>query len=179
MVGLYYFFVEGECEKVFLKSFMHAEDTEYYICPGKIEVLNVIYDKISPAKVRTLKKGTKVVFVFDTDVKKADILENNIVTIVRYSSIDYSDIFLVSSCKTLEDEIVYASKDISDINKLLGTTSKEDFKKKLIKHKDIVSRLKNVGFQIEKMWSREPDEPFSQLGFKLKFKELLLKKHKE
>ena len=176
MAGLYYYFVEGECEKVLLKAFMHVEDSEYYICPGKIEVLNVICDKISPAKARTLKKGSKVVFVFDIDIKKTDLLENNIDTIVKYSSIDYSDILLVQSCKTLEDEIVYACKDIYDINKLLGTTSKEDFKKKLIKHKDIVSRLKNVGFQLDKMWSREPSAPFSQLNYPLGFKEILANK---
>ena len=178
MAGLYYYFVEGECEKVLLKAFMHSEDGEYNICPGKIEVLNVVCDKISPAKARTLKKGTKVVFVFDTDIKKIDTLENNIDIIVNYSSINYGDILLVQSCKTLEDEIVYASKDIKDINKLLGTTSKEDFKKKLIKHKDIVSRLKSVGFQLEKMWSREPSAPFSQLKYPLGFKEILAnKKH--
>ena len=174
MAGLYYYFVEGECERVLLKAFMHAEESEYHICPGKIEVLNVVCDKISPAKARTIKKGTKVVFVFDTDVKKTDLLEDNIETIVTYSSVDYGDMLFLSSCKTLEDELVYACDGITDINKLLGTSTKEDFKKKLIKHKDIVSRLKSVGFRSDKMWARIPGEPFSAMNCQQGFKCLLV-----
>lgn len=173
MAGLYYYFVEGECEKVLLKAFMHVEENEYHICPGKIEVLNVICEKISPSKARTIKKGTKVVFVYDTDVKKTDLLEDNITTIVNYSSLNYDDILFLQSCKTLEDELVYACEGINDVNKILGTTSKEDFKKKLIKHKDIVSRLKNIGFRIEKMWSRTPAEPFLSMKCQQGFATLL------
>ena len=174
MAGLYYYFVEGECEKVLLKAFMHAEEYEYHICPGKIEVLNVVCEKISPAKARTIKKGTKVVFVFDTDVKKTDLLEDNIETIVSYSSVDYNDILFLLSCKTLEDELVYACDGITDINKLLGTSTREDFKKKLIKHKDIVSRLKNAGFHMEKMWCRIPSTPFKEMNFHQGFIQLLV-----
>jgi len=174
MAGLYYYFVEGECEKVLLRAFMHAEESEYHICPGKIEVLNVICEKISPAKARTIKKGTKVVFVFDTDVKKTDLLEDNIQTIVNYSSLDYNDVLFIQSCKTLEDELVYACENVTDVNKILGTTSREDFKKKLIKHKDIVSRLKNLGFKIDRMWSRSPGEPFLSMNYHQDFKSLLV-----
>ena len=67
----------------------------------------------------------------------------------------------MQSVKTLEDELVYACKDIQDVNRLLNTTCKEDFKKKLIKHKDIVTKLKSVGFDMNKMWSRTPNEAFS------------------
>lgn len=161
MAGLFHYFVEGECEAVLLKAFMHAEEKEYGIYPGKIEILNPLYQKISPAKAMTLKKGTTVVFVYDTDVKKTNVLEDNIEIIVKYSSLDYNDIVYLQSVKTLEDEIVYACKDIQDINKLLNTTCKEDFKKKLIKHKDIITKLKSVGFQMDKIWSRKPNDTFS------------------
>ena len=70
MVGLYHYFVEGECEEAFLKALMHSSECEYDICLGIIEVLNVIYQKISRSKALTLKKGTTVVFVFDTDIPK-------------------------------------------------------------------------------------------------------------
>lgn len=161
MAGLFHYFVEGECEAVLLKAFMHAEEKEYGVYPGKIEILNPLYQKISPAKAMTLKKGTTVVLVYDTDVRKTDVLEDNIEIIVKYSSLTYNDIIFLQSVKTLEDELVYACTDIQDINKLLNTTCKEDFKKKLIKHKDIVTKLKSVGFEMDKMWSRKPNDTFS------------------
>ena len=83
MAGLFHYFVEGECEAVLLKAFMHAEEKEYGIYPGKIEILNTLYQKISPAKAMTLKKGTTVVLVYDTDVRKTDVLEDNIEIIVK------------------------------------------------------------------------------------------------
>ena len=57
MAGLFHYFVEGECEAVLLKAFMHAEEKEYGIYPGKIEILNPLYQKISPTKAMTLKKS--------------------------------------------------------------------------------------------------------------------------
>lgn len=175
MAGLYHYFVEGECEQAFLKALMHSEEADFGICPGKIEILNVLYQKITPTKARTIRKGTKVVFVFDTDVKKTNLLEDNIETIINSSSLSENDIIFVLSNKTLEDEIVYACDDLSNLNDLLGTKSKEEFKKKLIKHKDIVSKLKSVGFRINRMWSRELAEPFST--YPQGFERLLLKKN--
>ena len=160
MAGLFYYFVEGECEKALLSALMHSTKEECYICPGKIEVFNIINQKLSVAKVMSLKRGTTVVFVYDTDIKKTDILETNIETIVKHSNIKYENIYFFQSVKNLEDEIVYSCSDINSINELLNTNGKEDFKKKFINHKDIVSKLLNVGFKIEKMWSRTPSQPF-------------------
>lgn len=174
MAGLYHYFVEGECEMVLLKALMHAEDASYGICPGKIEILNVLYQKISPTKARTIKKGTKVVFVFDTDIKKIDLLEDNIETIMNNSSLDEEDIIFVQSVSSLEDELVFACERLTNIGELLGTKGREEFKKKFIKHRDIVPKLKSVGFQINKMWSRIPSEPFS--SFAQGFRHLTIKK---
>lgn len=158
MAGLYHYFVEGECEEALLKALMHSSECEYDICLGKIEVLNVICEKISRSKALTLKKGTTAVFVFDTDVAKTDVLEENIEIV---TSVTYKEVILVQSCKTLEDELVYSCDNISNINKLLNTEGKEDFKKKFIKHKDLVSRLISAGFRPEKLWSRKPPNAFS------------------
>ena len=38
----------------------------------------------------------------------------------------------------------------------------DEFKKKFISHKDIVSKLNSVGFSIEKIWSRECKPPFDK-----------------
>ena len=160
MAGLYRYFVEGECEASLLYALMHSEDERYRIYPGKIEVLNVLYDRISQTKARTFKKDTRIVFVFDTDVNKTSILEDNIDIVCNYSCIDISNILFIQSCRNFEDEIVHSCSDISNIKDLFGTKTIEDFKKKFIKHKDILSKLISVGFDINKIWSISPKEPF-------------------
>ena len=69
----YHYFVEGECEKKLLKSFMYV-DSDSFI-EGKVEVFNFVNERISLAKARTIKKNTTVVIVTDTDVKNIDVLE--------------------------------------------------------------------------------------------------------
>ena len=172
MAGLYHYFVEGECEEALLKALMHSSECEYDICLGKIEVLNVIYQKISRSKALTLKKGTTVVFAFDTDIPKTDVLKENIETI---TNVTYKEVIFVQSCKTLEDELVYSCEGINNIDKLLNTNGKDDFKKKFIKHKDIVSKLMSVGFKPERLWSRTPPKAFS--SFKQGINRIFKKRH--
>ena len=45
------------------------------IKPGKVDVLNVVTEKITEMRLRTLSPGTTVVLVFDTDAGNRDILE--------------------------------------------------------------------------------------------------------
>lgn len=156
-----HYFVEGKCEQAFIKSFVHADKGNGRFRPGKVEVFNVLYERISPTKAMLIKHGTKVVFVFDTDVKKTDVLEDNITCLNKYANIEYKDIYFIPSVKTFEEELVFACDSIKNINELLNTKGLEDFKNKFINHSDIVSKLYNAGFSFEKMWSRNPDKPFS------------------
>ena len=48
------------------------------IQPGKVIKRNVIQDKLRQAQLKTLKKGTTAVLVFDTDTDNTDILFENI-----------------------------------------------------------------------------------------------------
>lgn len=92
---LYYYFVEGECEEALLKAFIHAENSIYKIQPGKVMVFNVLNEKISPLRAMSLKRGSKVVFVYDTDVKKTDTLEENINILAKYSGISRKNIIFL------------------------------------------------------------------------------------
>lgn len=158
--GLYYYFVEGACEKVFIKSLMHSEDFGFCIKPGKVDIFNVLGERLTPLKVMPIKKDTKVVFVYDTDVKNTEILEENIEVLSKYSNKDISDIIFVPSIKSLEDEIVYSCNGIKSIHELLNTNGIEEFKKKFINHKDIINKLIDKGFDFNKLWSRKPNPPF-------------------
>lgn len=165
---LFHYFVEGDCEKAFINAFVHADKGEYRFFPGKVEVFNVVFQKISPVKAMTIKRGTKIVFVYDTDVKSTDIFESNIDILEKYAGINPGNIIFVPSVRKFEDEIARACPGIKNINELLGTKGTEDFKKKFINHKDIVSKLLSVGFDMVKMWAQTPDGLFGEYGNKSK-----------
>lgn len=160
MSKLIRYFVEGECEKKFLKSFMYL-DCDCFI-EGKVEVLNFVNTKISKPFARSIKKDTRVVIITDTDAGDTTILDYNIETLINISLIPVENIVVVQSVKNFEEEIIYSCSQIHDINQLLSTKGKDEFKKKFIAHKDLVSKLHSVGFSINKIWSRKANPPFDK-----------------
>lgn len=64
------YYVEGEDEEKLvnvLKSDMQCIEA------GKVQVLNPVLEKITPLRIRTLKKNTTVILVFDTDAGESEI----------------------------------------------------------------------------------------------------------
>ena len=61
----YHYFVEGEDEKKLLSV---LKTDMQLILPGKIEHFNIIQEKITKPRLMTIKSGTTIVLVFDTDV---------------------------------------------------------------------------------------------------------------
>ena len=71
---IYQFYVEGEDEKKVIETLKKDMNL---IVSGKVEVLNVIQKEIKTPRIRTLKTGTNVVLIYDTDIDKTDILDKN------------------------------------------------------------------------------------------------------
>lgn len=165
---LFHYFVEGDCEKSFVNALIHNNKGEYRFFPGKIEVFNVVTQRISSMKAMSIKKGTKIVFIYDTDVKTIDIFESNIDILEKYANINPCEIIFIPSVRKFEEELVRSCEDIKNINDLLGTKGIDEFKKKFINHKDIVSKLISVGFDIKKLWVQTPDGLFEGYGNKSK-----------
>ena len=64
------YYVEEEDEEKLvnvLKSDMQCIEA------GKVQVLNPVLEKITPLRLRTLKKNTTVILVFDTDAGESEI----------------------------------------------------------------------------------------------------------
>ena len=64
------YYVEGEDEEKLvnvLKSDMQCIEA------GKVQVLNPVLEKITPLRLRTLKKNATVILVFDTDAGESEI----------------------------------------------------------------------------------------------------------
>lgn len=162
---VFQYYVEGECEKNFLNSFMHAKNSEYIIHPGRIEKLNPISSRISDTKARTIKRDTTIVFVFDTDIESTSILEENIKTLNRIAYVDVKDIIFLMSVKRFEEEIVYSCKKVSDIKgliKLFNSQGLTAFKTDFLTCKNLEDKLRQAGFDISVMWTRSAQKPFDK-----------------
>lgn len=162
---LYQYYVEGECEKNFIYSFTHAKNSDYILHPGKIEKLNPITSKISETKARTIKRDTRIVFVFDTDLESTSILEENIKTLNRIARVSHEDIIFLMSIKKFEEEIAFSCKDIHNVKglmKLFNSQGTSALKTDFSNCKNLEDKLKQAGFDIKLMWTRSANEPFDK-----------------
>lgn len=151
------YFVEGEDEKKLINALKLQPER---VIPGQVRVHNVIQNLIPKSVLLTIKPGTIVVFVFDTDVEKADVLLKNIDRINQICS----KVQMVNLCQVLklEDELVRSS-DIRDAYELTKSRSVGEFKHDFCKHKDTACRkaLEDHQFDIQRMWETTPPSAFS------------------
>jgi hypothetical protein len=141
-----HYFVEGENERKLIETIKNK-----YLYSGKIKIINTIQNKIPNSILRTLERETVVVLVFDTDVEKIDILDENIKLIKNSNNV--KDVICIPQIKNLEDELIY-STNINKIVDLLESKSKKDFKNDFNNCKNLMKKLENKEFKISKLWSR-------------------------
>lgn len=69
------YYVEGKDEE----KLIHVLKTDLCVIrPGKVQRLNVIEHLLTDAQLMTLRSGTMVVLIFDTDTKHTNILSSNL-----------------------------------------------------------------------------------------------------
>ena len=141
-----HYFVEGENERKLIETIKNK-----YLYSGKIKIINTIQNKVPNSILRTLERETVVVLVFDTDVEKIDILDENIKLIKNSNNV--KDVICIPQIKNLEDELIY-STNINKIVDLLESKSKKDFKNDFNNCKNLMKKLENKEFKISKLWSR-------------------------
>ena len=73
--GIFQYYVEGDDEKRLIEV---LKTDMRLIIPGKVQILNVVQERLTDLKLRILQDGTTLVFVFDTDVGDPAILNENI-----------------------------------------------------------------------------------------------------
>ncbi|ALF18675.1 hypothetical protein [Fusobacterium animalis] len=161
-----HYFVEGENERKLIETIKNK-----YLYSGKIKVMNTIQNKVSKSILRTLERETIVVLVFDTDVEKVDVLDENIKIIKNSNNV--RDIICIPQIKNLEDELVYSTK-IKKIKDLLESKSDKDFKRDFISCNNLIKKLEEKEFKISKLWSREAKNIYKK--YENKSKEIKLQK---
>lgn len=149
------YYVEGEDEE---KLVQVLKNDLRVIRPGKIQKLNVIERDLSNARLMTLRPGTMVVLIFDTDTGHPDILLQNLERLKKCPAV--SEIITIPQVLNLEDELV-RSCGIKRITELLGSKSKSEFKADFIRSKNLAEKLKEQSFDIYRLWSRNPLPPYT------------------
>jgi hypothetical protein len=151
------YFVEGECEEALINALKMQPSLVY---PGKVRKHNVIQNLIPKSILLSIKPKTQVVFVFDTDVKRVDILRKNIERIKKYCS----QIMIVHLMQVFnfEDEIV-RSTDVKKAQDLTKSKSLSNFKHDFgrMNPKECRQNLKRHRFDIHKIWVTKPRKDFS------------------
>ena len=130
------------------------------IKPGKVDVLNVVTEKITEMRLRTLSPGTTVVLVFDTDVGNRDILEMNLQILKKSNRV--KDIILIPQVSKLEEELV-RSCDIRQIKELLDSKTNEEFKRDVLRVTNLDAKLKQHKFDINSFWATVPVHPYQDI----------------
>ena len=143
----YHYFVEGEDDRKVVNT---LKTDLQWIKPGKVQVFNVIEEELTSLITRTLKPGTIVVLVFDTDTGKKNTLLKNIRFLQKDSNV--KQVLCIMQVKNLEDEFL-RSCAISQIKELTGSKSNSDYKRDLLSQSNLADKLKKHQFQFEKFWN--------------------------
>lgn len=167
MNSVFYYFVEGECEKKLI-DILKMPDSNILV-PGKVQVFNVMQNLISKQRILAIPKTAHIIFVYDVDVLNVDILKRNVKTLEKYG---FKKIFHIHSFKKLEDELVHCT-NVNNINSIFDTSSDDEFKRCFLKAQDngLKSKLIDLNFDSGKLWTRfdrnNLEQFYSNNGIKL------------
>ena len=149
------YFVEGKCEEKLLNELKKEPEL---ITLGRVQVFNVLTNRISTSKLMTFKKNVNVCFVFDSDGEQnLTIYNHNISVLKKYVSGVH--IYNFVQIRNLEDELVRAT-DLKKIEELTGSKSSKDFKTDFLSCSNFRQLLERHNFDVKKMWCTEPTDSF-------------------
>ncbi len=151
------YFVEGPCEKQLIDA---LKAVPRLLTPGKVNVHNVVQDVIPRRVVNMIKVGTTVVFAFDTDVEKTDVLLKNIVYMKKYAT--QVKIVLLAQVLNFEDEIARAT-DVKKAQELTKSRTVSDFKSDFcrLKVEECRRALERHHLDVSVLWTKNPPGDFS------------------
>ncbi len=148
MTKIFQYFVEGECEKKLINE-LKVPKTNLFL-PGKVDVINVVNEKISRQRLMVLNPKTIIVLIYDIDVENTKILDYNIDMLRKYK---FNNIYHIQSINNFEDELVYATS-LKSINDMYNTSDVDEFKTKFMHQNNLLSKLKSINYDNSKMWSK-------------------------
>lgn len=151
--GKYHYFVEGACEQ---KLISVLKEQKNIIISGKVDILNVVQERLTDLKLRPISSDTTIILVFDTDTGETEILRENLKILKKNH---FKKVWCVIQVKNLEDEIV-RSTSLRDVKDLFKCKSLDDFKEQFIREKNLYKKLSDKVFDLDKMWITEPPHEY-------------------
>jgi hypothetical protein len=145
------YITEGETDKKVIDSLKSK-----YLISGQVKVQNPATKNLSRI-VRTIAKPTTCILIFDQDVFKngkvnPNIIKTNIKLLERTPNVN--KIIIISQEDDLEDELI-RSTSIRRIEELLDSRSKRNVKTDILNCSNLLKKLEDKDFNIEKLWSGE------------------------
>ena len=150
-----HYLVEGKNE---LKVVNTLKSELKLIMPGKASVHNVVEQKIPDAFLLTIQQGTIMVLLFDTDTGQTSTLRSNLAKLEKCPRV--KEVVTIPQANNLEDELK-RSCSLRNIQDLLNSQSKADFKRDLIKVTNLGAKLRQHNFNIKLLWSSTPSSAYS------------------
>lgn len=151
------YYVEGPDDKKVIDTLKTKMEL---VKPGKVDVLNVVTEKITDLRLRTLSPGTMVVLVFDVDAGSRDILNTNIQKLKNCQAV--TEVVTIPQVPRLEIELV-RSCNIRQIKELLNSRSNDDFKRDVMRVTNLDAKLREHQFDIDQFWSATPIPPYQDI----------------
>ena len=152
------YFVEGECEMVLVRTLINHFNI---LPPGKIRILNICQKAFPESILFSLRPGTCVVLIFDTDAGSPRQALETVKRII--SSTTQVELIVVPQCRNLEDELVRACRNIKEIRGLTRSRSNKNFKHDFIQASNVGSLLSDCGFDFSRLWSHSVSDEWEQL----------------
>lgn len=155
----YHYFVEGNNEEKIIKI---LKTDMQLIMPGKVQVFNVVEQGLTKPRIATLKSGTIVVLVFDTDTGNLSTLMKNIDFLNEQKTI--KEVLCITQVKNLEDELI-RSCDIKQIKELTGSKTNREFKHDMLSDSDLnfYKKLNKHNFDFDIFWSMNDEEEYKDI----------------
>lgn len=151
------YYVEGPDDK---KEIDTLKTKMGLVKTGRVDVLNVVTEKITDLRLRALSPGTMVVLVFDTDAGSRAILDMNIQKLNNCKAI--TEVVTIPQVPKLEAELV-RSCNIRQIKELLNSRSNDDFKRDVIRVTNLDAKLREHMFDINCFWAATPTQPYQNI----------------
>ena len=156
--NVYRYYVEGENEK----SLLEVLKTDFRcIKAGKIEVFNVVQNRLTTRRIRAFQSNTVVVFIYDTDTNNAGVLKENIEFLKRQRYI--KDVICIPQVDKLEDELKRCC-NIRNVKDITGSQTNREFKSDFNRCNNLYQRLTQCSFNVENLWKKEPSNHFMEFG---------------
>lgn len=155
----YHYFVEGKNEEKIVRI---LKTDMQLIMPGKVQVFNVVEQGLTKPRIATLKSGTIVVLVFDTDTRNLSTLMKNIDFLNKEKTI--KEVLCITQVKNLEDELI-RSCDIKQIKELTGSKTNSEFKHDMLNDSDLIfyKKLYKHNFNFGKFWCMNDEEEYRDI----------------